>query len=88
MRSKLNSSFKNNQNIKIENLAVSSGRGYTSLRIPIRDIEADYDDDQKSLDFAAAACVLKHTVSGDVNLVTLTEVEKLMSEHNSVRIER
>tara|TARA_Y100000816_G_scaffold28500_1_gene18266 strand:- start:586 stop:1347 length:762 start_codon:yes stop_codon:yes gene_type:complete len=47
LHSKLNSSFKNNKNIKIENLAVSSGRGFTSLRIPIRDIEADYDDDQK-----------------------------------------
>tara|TARA_B100001057_G_scaffold290472_1_gene290527 strand:+ start:8221 stop:9255 length:1035 start_codon:yes stop_codon:yes gene_type:complete len=48
----------------------------------------NYDDDQKSLDFAAASCVLKHTISGDSNLVTVAEVEKLMSEHNSVRIER
>ena len=45
--SKLNRSFKNNNNIKIENLAVSSKRGYTSLRVPIRDKDADYDDDQK-----------------------------------------
>ena len=47
LHSKLNSSFKNNQRIKIENLAVSSAKGYASLRIPIRDIKADYDDDQK-----------------------------------------
>ena len=45
--SKLQSSFKNNYNIKIENIAISSKKGYTSLRVPIRDIEADYDDDQK-----------------------------------------
>ena len=48
----------------------------------------NYDDDQKVLDFAAAACVLKHSISGDANLVSLTEVEKLISDDNSLRIER
>ena len=48
----------------------------------------NYDDDQKVFDFAAAACVLKHSISGDANLVSLTEVEKLISDDNSLRIER
>ena len=47
LHAKLNSSFRNHKNIKIENLAVSKKNGYTSLRIPIRDIKAEYDDDQK-----------------------------------------
>ena len=61
----------------------TAGKGVAGL-----DGFLNYDDDQKSLDFAAASCVLKHTISGDSNLVTVAEVEKLMSEHNSVRIER
>ncbi len=47
LHSNLRSSFKNHNNIKIENLAVSSKEGYTSLRIPIRDVKAEYDYDQK-----------------------------------------
>ena len=47
LHSKLNSSFKRHHNIKLENLAVSDKEGYTTLRIPIRDIKADYDADQK-----------------------------------------
>ena len=39
LHSNLISSFKNHNNIKIENLAVSSKDGYTNLRIPIRDIK-------------------------------------------------
>ncbi|MFP9115427.1 PfkB family carbohydrate kinase [Flavobacterium sp. RHBU_3] len=37
---------------------------------------ADY---QKTLDFAVAACCLKHTVSGDYNLVNVKQVENIMS---------
>ena len=36
------------------------------------------DDNQKALDFAAAASCLKHTIKGDANLVTVAEVEKLL----------
>ena len=35
-------------------------------------------DDQKALDFAVAASCLKHTIHGDFNLVTVSEVENLM----------
>ena len=34
-------------------------------------------EDQKALDFAAAASSLKHTIKGDVNLVKVEEVEKI-----------
>jgi 2-dehydro-3-deoxygluconokinase len=45
-------------------------------------------DDQKALDFAAAASCLKHTVYGDFNQVTVEEVEKLMSGDASGRVNR
>jgi 2-dehydro-3-deoxygluconokinase len=40
------------------------------------------DDDQQSLEFATAACALKHSVEGDVNLVTVEEVESLVKGQN------
>ena len=45
-------------------------------------------DDQKALNFAVAASCLKHTIYGDANLVTVSEVEKLMSEDASGRVSR
>ena len=48
----------------------------------------NYDDDQKALDFAVAASCLKHTIKGDSNLVTVAEVEKLMSGDASGRVSR
>jgi 2-dehydro-3-deoxygluconokinase len=45
-------------------------------------------DDQKALDFAAAASCLKHTVYGDFNLVTVAEVERLMKGDGSGRVIR
>jgi 2-dehydro-3-deoxygluconokinase len=46
------------------------------------------DDSQKALDFAVAASCLKHTIYGDANLVTVEEVEKLMSGDASGRVSR
>ncbi len=46
------------------------------------------DDDQKALNFAVAASCLKHTIYGDANLVTVDEVEKLMSGDASGRVSR
>lgn len=46
------------------------------------------DNDQKALDFAAAASCLKHTVYGDFNLVTASEVETLMNGDGSGRVVR
>ena len=45
-------------------------------------------DDQKALNFAVAASCLKHTIKGDFNLVTVAEVEKLMSGDASGRVSR
>jgi 2-dehydro-3-deoxygluconokinase len=45
-------------------------------------------DDKKALDFAVAASALKHTIYGDVNLVTVPEVEQLMKGDGSGRVSR
>ncbi len=47
-----------------------------------------YKDDQKALNFAVAASCLKHTIKGDFNMVTVSEVEKLMEGDSSGRISR
>ncbi len=46
------------------------------------------DNDQKALNFAAAASCLKHTIHGDFNLVTVAEVEQLMKGDTSGRVIR
>lgn len=45
-------------------------------------------DPQKALDFAVAACCLKHTISGDYNLVTVEEVEKMLHGDSSGKVSR
>ncbi len=45
-------------------------------------------DDQSALNFAVAASCLKHTIYGDYNRVTVSEVEKLMSGDASGRVSR
>jgi len=47
-----------------------------------------YGDDQKALEFAAAASCLKHTVFGDYNRVTVSEVEAIMEGDASGRVSR
>ena len=39
-------------------------------------------DDQAALEFATAACALKHSVEGDVNVVTVEEVDFLVKGQN------
>ena len=41
-----------------------------------------------SLEFAVAASALKHTIPGDVNMVSLSEVESLMKGSGNGRVER
>ncbi len=49
----------------------------------------EYENDkQKALDFAVAACCLKHTISGDYNLVSVEEVEKMLSGDSSGKVSR
>ncbi len=45
-------------------------------------------DLQKALNFAIAASALKHTIFGDFNLVSVSEVEKLMRGDESGRVSR
>ncbi|MEO9969898.1 MAG: sugar kinase [Hyphomonadaceae bacterium] len=47
-----------------------------------------YEDRQQSLEFAVAASCLKHTIKGDFNRVSVSEVEKLMSGDGSGRVSR
>ncbi|PIB27140.1 2-dehydro-3-deoxygluconokinase [Maribacter sp. 4U21] len=46
------------------------------------------DNDQHALDFAVAASCLKHTIKGDANLATISEIEKLMGGDASGRVAR
>lgn len=48
----------------------------------------NYGEPQKALDFAVAAACLKHTIFGDLNLVSLDEVEKLAKGDASGRVSR
>ena len=46
------------------------------------------DDPQKALNFAAAAACLKHSIPGDFNAVSVSEVEALMGGDGSGRVSR
>lgn len=45
-------------------------------------------DDEQAMDFASAACALKHTVPGDVNTVSLENIRSLMEGDTSGAIKR
>lgn len=47
-----------------------------------------YDDEKKALEFAVAASCLKHTLLGDFNRVSVSEVEELMKGSGSGRVQR
>lgn len=47
-----------------------------------------YEDRQQSLEFAVAGSCLKHSIPGDFNRVTVSEVEKLMTGDGSGRVQR
>jgi 2-dehydro-3-deoxygluconokinase len=47
-----------------------------------------YGDDQRALEFATAASCLKHSINGDFNRVTVSEVEALMHGEGSGRVQR
>ena len=46
------------------------------------------ENDQEAVDFAAAACSLKHTVEGDANVVSTEDVKNLVEGNTSGRIKR
>ena len=45
-------------------------------------------DDYKTLEFASAACALKHIYEGDVNLTTIKEVTNILGGNNIGRFIR
>jgi 2-dehydro-3-deoxygluconokinase len=45
-------------------------------------------DHQTALEFAVAATCLKHSISGDINLVTVNEIKALMSGSGGGRVSR
>ena len=45
-------------------------------------------DDYKAIEFASAACALKHTYEGDVNLTTLKEVTNILGGNTTGRLMR
>ena len=47
-----------------------------------------YPDEQTALEFAVAASCLKHTIPGDFNRVSVSEVESLMKGSGSGRVQR
>ena len=47
-----------------------------------------YDSDKTALEFAVAASCLKHSIPGDYNRVTVSEVESLMKGSGSGRVQR
>jgi 2-dehydro-3-deoxygluconokinase len=47
-----------------------------------------YRDDRKALEFATAASCLKHSILGDINRVSVAEVEALMQGDASGRVQR
>jgi 2-dehydro-3-deoxygluconokinase len=47
-----------------------------------------YGDDQRALEFATVASCLKHSISGDMNRVSVAEVEALMAGDASGRVKR
>jgi 2-dehydro-3-deoxygluconokinase len=48
----------------------------------------DSNDKQKALEFAVAACCLKHTIVGDYNLATLEEIENIINGDGSAKVSR
>ena len=47
-----------------------------------------YEDKQSALEFAVAASCLKHSVIGDFNRVSVSDVEKLMGGDGTGRVQR
>lgn len=73
---------------KITHIVDRIGGGDSFMGALIYGLLTYKDDDQKALNFAVAASRLKHTIVGDVNLVTVDEVQKLMEGDASGRVSR
>ncbi|MNY77822.1 pfkB family carbohydrate kinase [compost metagenome] len=45
-------------------------------------------DDEKALNFANAACAIKHTILGDINYCSAEDIEEVMNGNSGGRIKR
>lgn len=80
--------FFESQKYRITHIVDRVGGGDSFMGALIYGLLTYKDDDQKALNFAVAASCLKHTIVGDVNLVTVDEVKKLMHGDSSGRVSR
>lgn len=81
------SGFKLSRRYEITDIVDRVGGGDSFASALIYGLNA-YEDRQKSLEFAVAGSCLKHSISGDFNRVSVSEVEKLMGGDGSGRVQR
>jgi 2-dehydro-3-deoxygluconokinase len=72
---------------EIENIVERVGAGDSFAAGLIYGL-TEFNDEQKSLEFATAASCLKHSICGDFNLSTKDEVIALMNGNSTGRIQR
>lgn len=81
------SGFRLSRRYEITDIIDRVGGGDSFASALIYGMEA-YQDRQQSLEFAAAASCLKHSIPGDFNRVSVAEVEQLMRGSGSGRVQR
>jgi len=79
--------FHSSQHYEITDIVdrIGGGDSFASALIYALD---SYDDTQEALEFAVAASCLKHSIAGDFNRVSVSEVRNLMSGDGSGRVQR
>lgn len=75
------------KNYHFDNIVDRIGGGDSFSGALIYALRKGYDD-QRAIEFAVAASALKHTIEGDVNRVTVEEVERLASGDKLGRVQR
>jgi len=79
--------FHSSQHYEITDIVDRIGGGDSFASALIYALES-YDDTQEALEFAVAASCLKHSIAGDFNRVSASEVRNLMSGDGSGRVQR
>ena len=79
--------FHSSQHYEITDIVDRIGGGDSFASALIYALES-YDDTQEALEFAVAASCLKHSIAGDFNRVSVSEVRNLMSGDGSGRVQR
>ena len=80
--------FLTSRHYEITDIVDRVGGGDSFAAGLIYGLRAFRDDDQRALEFATAASCLKHSILGDINRVTVPEVEALMGGDGSGRVQR